>query len=119
RLVDRDMLRLNLAQISEAFRVAAARRIDDLTGDDEVPQKLEQLRKVAIMDAPKNRQMELKVGVHSVAAGLNFGLDGLEGGLDLHEVVACATLGGEAGGFDLHAHPQFEDLQHVLCGLHL
>src|SRR5208282_5810830 len=30
RLVDRDMLRLNLAQISEAFRVAAARRIDDL-----------------------------------------------------------------------------------------
>ena len=70
------------------------------------------------MDAAKNRQMELKVGVNGVAAGLDLGLDGLEGGLDPHEVVACATLGGEAGGFDLHAHPEFEDLQHVLCGLH-
>ena len=70
------------------------------------------------MDAAKNRQMEPKVGVHGVAAGIDFGLDGLERGLDLQEVFACATLGGEAGGFDLHAYPQFEDLQHVLCRLH-
>src|SRR5271165_4211913 len=117
RLVDRDMLRLNLAQISEAFRVAAAGRIDDLTGNDEIPQKLEKLRKVAIVRATENRQMELKVRVHGVAAGLNLGLDGLQGGLDPREIVACPTLSGEAGGFDLQAHPQFEDLQHVICRL--
>jgi hypothetical protein len=36
RLVDRHVLRLNLAQIPDAIRVAAARRIHDLTGNDEV-----------------------------------------------------------------------------------
>jgi hypothetical protein len=56
RLVDRHMLSLNPAQITDAFNVAVARCIHDLTGNDEVAQELEELREVAIMDAPDGTQ---------------------------------------------------------------
>ena len=118
RVINRNMLRLNLAQISDALRIAATRQIDALTGNDEIPQELEKLRKVAIVHATKDRQMEPEVGVHGVAASLNVGLDRPKGGVDLHEIVACATLGGKPRGFDFQARSQFEDLQHVLCGPH-
>ena len=114
--VNGDMLGLNLAQIADTFGLAAAGDIEDLAGNDEIAQKLKKLGKVAIVDAAKNRQVEPEVGVHGVAAGLDFGLDRPQGGLDLCEVVTGPALRREPGGFDLEAHAQLEDLQHVLDG---
>ena len=62
--------------------------------------------------------MEPKIGIHRVAADFDLGLDRPQGGLDLAEIVACPALRGEPGGFDLQAHAQFDDLQHVLGGFH-
>src|SRR5580704_7341270 len=75
RFVDRNMLRLNPAQISDALRVAAARDIENLAGNDEIPEELKKLLEVAIMNAAKNRQMEPEVGINRVAADFDFGLD--------------------------------------------
>ena len=67
--VNRDMLSLDPVQVSDPVRVATSRDIEDLAGNDEVPEEFEELRAVGILDAAKNRQMEPEVGIDRVAAG--------------------------------------------------
>src|SRR5258707_848953 len=93
RVMDGDVLGLDATQILLALRVALALHVHQLPWDDEMPEEFEKLRKVAILRGAEDRQMELEVGIHGIATGLDFRVDGAQGRFDLRQVVARAAFG--------------------------
>src|ERR1700688_2777551 len=88
RIEYRDVLGLDAVQISGAQIIAFFSHTDHLAGDDEVTQKLQQLRKRAIPRRGEDSQMKLEAGVDRLPAALDLGVDRRQRLLDFGQVVA-------------------------------